>query len=78
LPLLGLGVLQLGIPYLLYGIAIRRVRALEATLIPMLEPILNPIWVGLVIGEIPGKWSLAGAGLVLLSVLFRAFGRGAE
>jgi drug/metabolite transporter (DMT)-like permease len=72
LPLVQLGVLQLGIPYLLYGIAIRRVTALEATLIPMLEPILNPLWVGMVHGEIPGPWSLAGAALVLLAVLFRA------
>jgi drug/metabolite transporter (DMT)-like permease len=76
LPLLGLGVVQLGIPYLLYGIAIRRVTALEATLIPMLEPILNPLWVGLVHGEIPGVWSMAGAALVLVAVLFRALGSG--
>ena len=78
LPLLALGVLQLGIPYLLYGLAIRRVTALEATLIPMLEPVLNPLWVGLVIGEIPGPWSMAGAGLVLLAVLIRALGRGSS
>jgi drug/metabolite transporter (DMT)-like permease len=70
-----LGVVQLGIPYILYGIAIRRVSALEATLIPMLEPILNPIWVALAKGEIPGPWSLAGGGLVLGAVLLRGLVR---
>lgn len=72
LPLIVLGVFQLGLPYLLYGLAIPKVTALEAILIPMLEPILNPLWVGFFCGEIPGAWSLAGAGLVLASVLFRA------
>jgi hypothetical protein len=58
-----LGVVQLGIPYILYSIAIRRVTALEAILIPMLEPILNPLWVALVHGEVPGAWSIAGGAL---------------
>ncbi len=71
-----LGIFQLGIPYILYGIAVRKVTALEAILILMLEPVLNPIWVGLVHGEIPGAWSLAGAGLVLVAVATRAMGTG--
>lgn len=66
-----LGVVQLGIPYILYSIAIRRVTALEAVLIPMLEPILNPLWVALARGEIPGPWSLVGGALVLGAVLLR-------
>ena len=73
-----LGVFQLGIPYILYGIAVRRVTALEAILILMLEPVLNPIWVGLVHGEIPGWWSMAGAGLVLVAVAARAMGTGTK
>lgn len=71
-PLLLLGVFQLGLPYVLYGIAIRRVTAMEGILIPMLEPILNPIWVALVQKEMPGPWSLAGAGLVLAAVGWRS------
>ena len=42
---MALGVIQLTIPYLLYARAIRRVRALDALLISMIEPILNPVWV---------------------------------
>jgi drug/metabolite transporter (DMT)-like permease len=66
-----LGVVQLGIPYILYSIAIRRVTALEAVLLPMLEPILNPLWVALARREIPGFWSLVGGTLVLTAVLLR-------
>src|SRR5262249_14306409 len=39
------GVGQLGLPLVLYGKAIPHVRALEAVLIPVLEPVLNPVWV---------------------------------
>ena len=70
--LLYLGVLQLGIPYLFYARSIRHLHAIEAVLIQTLEPILNPIWVFLIIDERPGPWSLAGAGVVLLAVTVRA------
>jgi drug/metabolite transporter (DMT)-like permease len=66
-----LGVVQLGIPYILYSIAIRRVTALEAVLIPALEPILNPLWVALAQHERPGAWSLIGGTLVLGAVILR-------
>lgn len=66
-----MGVVQLGLPYVLYSIAIRRVTALEAILIPMIEPVLNPLWVALQHGEVPGRWSLVGGALVLGAVLAR-------
>lgn len=70
-PLLVLGLLQLGLGYGIYSVAIKRVTALEATIIPLLEPVLNPIWVMLAIGETPGKWARIGGAIVLLSVLIR-------
>ena len=70
--LLLLGVFQLGIPYLLYSRAIRHVTALEAVLIPVIEPILNPIWVMLVIGEKPSPLALLGGTIVLGAVTWRA------
>ncbi|HUV08404.1 MAG TPA: DMT family transporter [Spirochaetia bacterium] len=66
--LLLMGVVQLGFPYALYAIAITRVRAVEAALIPVIEPILNPIWVFLYIGERPHTWSLVG-GLIILGAI---------
>ena len=70
--LLLLGVFQLGIPYLLYSRAIRHVTALEAVLIPVIEPILNPLWVLLVIGEKPSPLALLGGTIVLGAVTWRA------
>lgn len=69
--LLLLGTLQLGLPYLLYAAAIKHVTALEATLIPLLEPVLNPTWVMLTLGERPGPWAIVGGVLVLAAVLTR-------
>lgn len=70
--LIYLGILQLGIPYLLYARSIRHLNAIEAVLIQTLEPILNPLWVFLIINERPGPWSLAGAAVVLIAVTVRA------
>jgi drug/metabolite transporter (DMT)-like permease len=67
-----LGVVQLGLPYMLYARAIHHVTALEAVLIPVIEPILNPIWVLLFLGEKPGVLSLCGGALVIAAVIWRA------
>lgn len=66
-----LGVVQLGLPYILYSKAIKHVTALEASLIPVIEPILNPVWVFLVIGEAPGKWAFIGGFIVIAAVTGR-------
>ena len=67
-----LGVVQLGLAYLLYSRAIRHVTALEAVLIPVLEPVLNPLWVMLAVGERPSGRSLLGGAIVLGAVTVRA------
>jgi drug/metabolite transporter (DMT)-like permease len=70
--LLVLGVVQLGFSYWLYARAIRHVTALEAVLIPVIEPVLNPIWVLVFMGEKPSGWALAGGAVVLGAVTLRA------
>ncbi len=67
-----LGVFQIGLSFVLYSIAIKQVQALESTLILALEPILNPLWVFLVIGETPGKLALIGGMFVIGAVTARA------
>ena len=67
-----LGIVQLGLAYLFYSHALRQVTALEAVLIPIIEPILNPLWVMLVIGEKPSPLALAGGVLVVGAVSLRA------
>lgn len=71
--LLLLGVFQLGLSYVCYSAAIRNVTAMEAILIPVLEPILNPLWTLWVMGERIGPWALIGGVVVVLSVLFRGY-----
>lgn len=73
--LLLLGTVQLTIPYLLYSLAIRHVRALDASIISTIEPILNPIWVMLATNERPGIWSIVGGSIVLGTSLTRSVSR---
>ncbi|MFN8492416.1 MAG: DMT family transporter [Caldilineaceae bacterium] len=70
--LLFLGIFQLGIPFLLMAIAIKQLTAVETILIQTLEPILNPIWVFLVVGEAPSAWALVGGAVVIGAVTVRA------
>lgn len=66
-----LGVVQLGIPYILYARAIKHVTALEAILIPVIEPLLNPVWVFLMLGEAPGLLAMIGGFIVLSAITVR-------
>jgi drug/metabolite transporter, DME family len=67
-----LGVVQIGISYALFAFAISGISALEATLLGMLEPLLNPVWVFLGTGERPSEWALVGAALIIASIVARA------
>ncbi len=69
--LIYMGTLQLGISFFMYSKAIKYVQALDAVLIQTLDPLLNPIWVFIVVGEMPGRWALAGGLIVLSAVTFR-------
>ncbi|RPI24779.1 MAG: DMT family transporter [Acidobacteria bacterium] len=70
--LLILGLVQIGLSYICYAIAIKFVTAIEASLIPVVEPILNPIWVMLFLGEQPGAWAVVGGAVVLGAVTARS------
>jgi drug/metabolite transporter (DMT)-like permease len=65
-----LGIIQFGVPYVLYGIAIKHVRALDAVMIAVIEPILNPVWVLIFLGEKPGRWAILGGIIVLAAVTY--------
>lgn len=70
--ILYLGIVQIGLTFVVYSIAVQYVEALESMLILSLEPILNPIWVFLVVGETPGQWASLGGLIVMVAVLGRA------
>lgn len=60
-----LGIFQLGIPYVLYAVASKDCTPLACSLIGMLEPLFNPVWVALFIGEMPGAFAFAGGAVII-------------
>ncbi|MDD4583652.1 MAG: EamA family transporter, partial [Eubacteriales bacterium] len=68
LSILALGIFQIGIPYIFYGLAIRHCSPLSCALISAIEPLLNPLWVFLFNGEAPGVFALIGGAIVISSV----------
>ena len=66
-----LGVVQLGLGYILFVRGVGKVSAIEGALIPMLEPLLNPVWVMLFYGERPSLLSLLGGAFVIAAVTGR-------
>ena len=69
--MVALGLLQQTAPTVLYALAIRRVTAVEGLLIPIVEPIVSPLWVWLLFGEEPGAWALVGGAIVVGAVTLR-------
>jgi drug/metabolite transporter (DMT)-like permease len=70
--LVAFGVLQMGLPYLLFGIGLRTVSPQEAGILTLMEPVLNPIWTYLADGEIPSGATIVG-GAILVSVLLARY-----
>ncbi len=72
LVLVALGTLQIAVPYLLYGVAVRALAALESSLIAMVEPVLSPVWVLVATGERPSRDALIGGAIIISAVVFRS------
>lgn len=65
-----LGVIQIGVAYLFFTLAMARgVRSLDAGIIGYIEPVLNPIWVFLFLGERPSTWAILGGGIIVAAVV---------
>ncbi len=64
-----LGVLQIGISYILFIRGVRGgTRPLDASLIGFIEPLLNPVWVYIFVGEAPTGWAMIGAAIVISAI----------
>lgn len=69
-----LGIFQIGLAFILFTWSIKHIPALEANLIGTLEPILNPVWVFVFLGERMGAFALLGGLVVLAGVIVSAVG----
>ncbi len=69
--LLYMGIIQIGISYMIFNEGIKYVSATESMIIATMEAIFNPIWVFLGIGETPSVYAIAGAAIILSAILWR-------
>ncbi len=76
--LLPLGVLQLGLGYILFVRGVRSISAVEGTLIPVIEPLLNPLWVALFYDEYPAPLAVIGGAIVVAAVTMRGVVKGVQ
>jgi drug/metabolite transporter (DMT)-like permease len=66
-----LGVFQIAFAYAFFVWGLKYVSATEGSLIGMVEPVANPVWVFLILGERPGAFAIAGAVVVLAAIGWR-------
>jgi DME family drug/metabolite transporter len=76
--ILYLGAIQIGLAYACLTRGLRQVPALEASLLLMVEPVLNPVWAWLVHGERPTHWALLGGALIIGATTAQALVQGRE
>ena len=67
-----LGVAQIGIGGILFAIAARTVPAAQLTLYALLEPVLQPLWTWIGVGEVPAGATFIGGAIILGAVLLQA------
>jgi drug/metabolite transporter (DMT)-like permease len=65
-----LGVVQIGLAYAFFTLGMARgVRSLDAGIVAYIEPVLNPLWVFLILGERPSRWALLGGTIIITAVV---------
>jgi drug/metabolite transporter (DMT)-like permease len=65
------GAFQLGLPYFLFGLAVRDIPGHEASVIGLFEPLLLPLWIYLAWGDRPDAVTYVGGSFILLGILLR-------
>jgi drug/metabolite transporter (DMT)-like permease len=68
-----LGIFQIGIAYAIFSYGLKKVYAIEASLIGMIEPVLNPVWVFFGYGEEPSFMAIIGGLIIITTISLRAF-----
>lgn len=66
-----LGIFQIGIAYVIFSYGLKRVHAIEASLLSMIEPVLNPVWTYLGYGEVPSIYSIFGGIVIIIGLTLK-------
>ncbi|MEO7660525.1 MAG: DMT family transporter [Pyrinomonadaceae bacterium] len=65
-----LGIIQIGVAYILFIKGVHGgTRPLDASIIGFIEPLLNPVWVFIFVGERPSQWALLGGTIIIVTVV---------
>jgi drug/metabolite transporter, DME family len=65
-----LGIFQIGVAYTFFTLGMARgVRSLDASIVGYIEPVLNPVWVFIFLGERPSRWALIGGTIIIAAVV---------
>lgn len=72
--LIFLGVFQIASAYVFFIRGLEHVTATQATLTGMIEPVMNPIWVLLLVGERPSFYAIVGGAIVLAAIAWHTLG----
>jgi drug/metabolite transporter (DMT)-like permease len=68
-----LGIFQIGIAYAIFSYGLKKVYAIEASIIGMIEPVLNPVWVFFGYGEVPSFMAIIGGIIIVTTIAVRSF-----
>lgn len=71
-----LGMFQIAIAYAIFSFGLKRVFAVEASIISMIEPVLNPVWVLIGYGEVPAVYAIAGGAVIISAITIRTIQMG--
>ena len=64
---------QIALAYVFVTRALRWLPALEASILLLIEPALNPVWAWLIHGEVPGLWAVSGGALILGATVLKSW-----
>ena len=73
-----LGVVQIALAYVFITAGIRHVRALEVSLLLLVEPVLSPVWVWLLLAESPAALAVLGGAIVIGATAVHAVRSGGQ
>lgn len=73
-----LGVFQIAIAYAFFSYGLKRILAVEASIISMFEPVLNPVWVMIGYGEVPSITASIGGAIIIIAIFTRTLFAGSD